>query len=566
MRDGICKMKKIILLHALQFLIVLQTLNSQQVSQEWLRKYNDTSVYKNNQYKYSTDLVRAMTNDNQGNIYIAGEISLDTLNRLVVIKYSPDGTIGWVAKYPQYYSKFYNLVRAITADNNGNVYVAATKYGNAYYNFLTLKFSSGGVLLWSAEYDGPLHVHDLPYSIAVDASGNVFVTGESILFAANSYDITTIKYNSSGVQQWIKSYDGNYHGYDAGVSVKIDDSGNIIVGGVSEEYAYSDDFVIIKYSQAGAEQWIKRYNYGDDVLTSMTLDSDGNIYATGDINPSASISSICVVKYSSLGNLLWSRLLPPAGNYTNFTPYALAVDMSGNLFIAGRSEGVLPLGDYITIKYNYSGSEQWIKYYDGASHLFDFATDMNVDYEGSCYVTGVVSSTPSYSNVSTVKYNSSGVQQWDVSLNSAGSIFGEYPFIAMTNNSSIYVGVSGSGEMDRWDFNLTKYHQVIGIQPISSEIPNQFSLYQNYPNPFNPATTINYELPEAGYVKLVIYDILGRKIAVLVNEKLSAGKYKVQWDASDFPSGVYFCKLVVSGAEPSITEQYSATRKLILLK
>jgi photosystem II stability/assembly factor-like uncharacterized protein len=99
---------------------------------------------------------------------------------------------------------------------------------------------------------------------------------------------------------------------------------------------------------------------------------------------------------------------------------------------------------------------------------------------------------------------------------------------------------------------------LVFVNPISSDVPKSYLLSQNYPNPFNPATTINYELPEAGYVKLVVYDILGREIAILVNEKESAGIYKVQWDASPYPSGVYFYKLV--------TEDFSETKRMVLVK
>jgi hypothetical protein len=97
-----------------------------------------------------------------------------------------------------------------------------------------------------------------------------------------------------------------------------------------------------------------------------------------------------------------------------------------------------------------------------------------------------------------------------------------------------------------------------GISKNGTGIPSEYKLYQNYPNPFNPATTINYDLPAAGIVRLVVYDILGKEIAVLVNEKQTAGKYEVTWDASNYPSGVYFYKLT--------TDDYSGTKKLILLK
>jgi photosystem II stability/assembly factor-like uncharacterized protein len=98
----------------------------------------------------------------------------------------------------------------------------------------------------------------------------------------------------------------------------------------------------------------------------------------------------------------------------------------------------------------------------------------------------------------------------------------------------------------------------IGIQPISSEIPNQFSLYQNFPNPFNPTTKIKFQIAKSGDVKLVIFDVLGREAATLVNENLNPGTYEVTWDAGRYPSGVYFYRL--------ITQDYSETKKMVFLK
>ena len=92
----------------------------------------------------------------------------------------------------------------------------------------------------------------------------------------------------------------------------------------------------------------------------------------------------------------------------------------------------------------------------------------------------------------------------------------------------------------------------------SKILPSSMELNQNYPNPFNPTTVLSYELPDAGLVKLTVYDLLGHEVAVLVNEKKNAGKYSVQWDASRFSSGVYFCRLTVGS--------YTMTRKLLLLR
>jgi hypothetical protein len=106
-------------------------------------------------------------------------------------------------------------------------------------------------------------------------------------------------------------------------------------------------------------------------------------------------------------------------------------------------------------------------------------------------------------------------------------------------------------------------HPPIGIKSMSTEIPDKFSLYQNYPNPFNPVTKIKFDIPPSkgarGMItQLINYDILGREISTLVNEQLNPGTYEVEWDASNYPSGVYFYKLT--------TSNYTETRKMVLMK
>jgi hypothetical protein len=105
--------------------------------------------------------------------------------------------------------------------------------------------------------------------------------------------------------------------------------------------------------------------------------------------------------------------------------------------------------------------------------------------------------------------------------------------------------------------------ELVGIHQVSGEVPDKFSLGQNYPNPFNPATKIRFSIPSVGQrhafdLRLTVYDILGREIAVLVNEQLSPGTYEVDWDASDFPSGVYYYRLAAG--------DYTETKKMILIK
>src|SRR4030095_14880450 len=80
----------------------------------------------------------------------------------------------------------------------------------------------------------------------------------------------------------------------------------------------------------------------------------------------------------------------------------------------------------------------------------------------------------------------------------------------------------------------------IGIVNIHGEIPDSYNLGQNYPNPFNPVTNLTFQIPNGGFVKLIIFDVLGREVETLVNENLKPGMYKVDWDASGYSSGIYF--------------------------
>jgi photosystem II stability/assembly factor-like uncharacterized protein len=103
----------------------------------------------------------------------------------------------------------------------------------------------------------------------------------------------------------------------------------------------------------------------------------------------------------------------------------------------------------------------------------------------------------------------------------------------------------------------------IGIEPISNEVPAQFNLYQNYPNPFNPNTKIKFQIVKVGQTFLSVYDVLGREIATLLNEQLNAGTYEVDWDARNYPSGVYYYQLTVNSEQLS---EYKETKKMVLMK
>jgi hypothetical protein len=105
-----------------------------------------------------------------------------------------------------------------------------------------------------------------------------------------------------------------------------------------------------------------------------------------------------------------------------------------------------------------------------------------------------------------------------------------------------------------WTFDIGA---ITGVNTIAG-VPKEYSLSQNYPNPFNPSTDIKFDIPKNSFVKLAVYNELGKEIAVLVNKDMPAGKYETGWNASNYSSGIYFYKLSAG--------DFTGTRKMILLK
>jgi hypothetical protein len=152
-----------------------------------------------------------------------------------------------------------------------------------------------------------------------------------------------------------------------------------------------------------------------------------------------------------------------------------------------------------------------------------------------------------------VKYTSLGEYESDHIY--AGKLWnGGYCFNGGLDEIRIYNRPLSAGEVK----DLYEQVTAIDITTAGTKSPLEFRLVQNYPNPFNPSTTINYELSVANYVELNVYNLLGQKVVTLVNEKQAAGSYQVKWNASHYPSGIYYYKLEAG--------ELSEVKKMILLR
>jgi len=498
----------------------------------------------------------------------------------------------------------------MTYDAAGNVYVT----GSGGSNYLTVKYSPEGTVLWQAVYNGPANDADNGTAIAVDNSGNVYVTGRSFGTGTET-DFATIKYDAAGTQLWVQRYNGSNNSDDAGISVVIDAAGNVYAGGWASQGS-SVDYTIVKYSSAGSQLWVRNYNNGsNDFLRAMVIDASGNIYATG-VSRGASNDDYATVKYNSSGTLLWSARYNGSGvddakgltvdqqgnvivtgyattaatgkdyttvkynnagiqqwvkkyNRTGTTQdeaVGIVSDNTGNIYVTGFCTGSgTSTFDYITVKYNTNGDQQWAKVFNsGLVGVDDKASSIDIDETGNIYVTGSTISSGTDTDYGTVKYSPAGDMLWSILYENIVSVDDNAVMVKADNNGNVYVTGNSSG-FSGFDFLTVKYSQPIGITPISTEVPEGFSLGQNFPNPFNPVTNIGLRIARFGFVSLKVYDITGKEAAVLVNENLGVGTYNVDFDASQLASGTYFYRLVV-GDNTNNGVSFTDVKKMILVK
>lgn len=358
--------------------------------------------------------------------------------------------------------------KAITkTDGSGNVYVAgATVNGSGNYDILVAKYNSGGVQQWIQQYNGYGNYHDVATAVFVDGSGNVYLTGtvtDSLLVQGS--DIITMKYNSSGSLQWATRYNGSGNFHDSGADIVVDGSGNVyITGGIhtSTSIPYTDA-VIIKYNSSGTQQWATIYNnttYNkSETGARIRLTSTNKAIVSGAIQMTTNTYIYGALEYNmTTGAQVGGAAL---GTGTSNISYFgdLAIDVTnGNAYIAGAVYDSVTTGyDYYLVKLDSSLAIQWEKTYDGGSNLEDMANEVKVDAAGSVYITGYTTSSTQGKNIATRKYNSSGAVVWTQGYND--TLNGDDAAMAMTidADANIYITGYDSTYLGSYSYITIKY-------------------------------------------------------------------------------------------------------------
>jgi len=279
-----------------------------------------------------------------------------------------------------------------------------------------------------------LATNDYANGVATDSSGNVYVTGGTKggldgNTSAGDTDLFVVKYNSSGTKQWTKQLGSS--GRDSANGIAIDSSGNVYVTGVTfggldwNTSAGANDLFLVKYNSSGTKQWTKQLgSASSDYANGVATDSSGNVYVAGgtkgNLNgiSNSGRTDAFVIKFNSSDTKQWTKKL---GTWQNDLANGVATDSSGNFYVTGFTyqdmDGNTSAGnaDLFVVKYNSSGTKQWTKQLGTSSN--DNANGVATDSSGNVYVTGYTrggldnNTSSGNTDLFVVKYNSSGTKQ-----------------------------------------------------------------------------------------------------------------------------------------------------------
>ncbi len=388
------------------------------------------------------ELATRMVIDANSNVIVAGSSDAFLTGRdFLTIKYSSTGTPVWTNRYNGPGNRD-DAPQGVTVDSSGNVIVTGYSWNGTNDDYYTAKYdAASGGLIWEQRYNSPSNVFDQAVAVAVDAAGNVLVTGRSARTNSQN-DFYTVKYAAAnGALLWENRHDGTNHNADEPLAIAVDSNGDAAVTGWTWTGA-SYDFYTAKYAgDDGALIWERQYDaLGDeDIPAAVAMDSGGNVLVAGRSATGANRFDFYVAKYAAAtGAILWSkRYSGTSSSIRDDRATAIALDANDNVAITGYMRDAGGRHDMLTTKFAADGTFVWQKSFAGTPDLYDRAFAIAVDSAGNVIVSGG-SQNGSNSDFYTLKYAAAnGDVLWTNRYNGPGN----------GDDNAIAVGVDANGDV-----------------------------------------------------------------------------------------------------------------------
>jgi len=364
-----------------------------------------------------SDEVSGIALDSSGNVFITGIVDLwgrEGDDKIFLLKYDSLGNLLWNKTWGR---SDWDYCSGIAIDSTGNVFITGkTDKPTSYSDIFIIKYGSSGNLLWDAIWGD--YGNEWNPKIALDALGNAFISGSAESYGAGHSDVFLLKYSSVGNLLWDARWGGSE--MDLNGEITLDDLGNAFIMGQTLSYgAGSEDIFLLKYNSTGNLLWDKtwggsshEYPYG------FASDASGNTFITGRTNSyGAGYSDAFLLKYDSSGNLLWDKTWGGSGGETG---WEIAVDDLGNAYITGETPSYgAGYSDAFLLKYDSSGNLRWDKTWGGSAS--DYGRGIALDSSGNTFIAGMTNSYGAgYSDAFLLKYDSTGNLLWDKTWGGSG--------------------------------------------------------------------------------------------------------------------------------------------------
>jgi hypothetical protein len=557
----------------------------------------------------SADIVYDMEFDYQGNIILAGSMSANGTvagyPAWTMAKIAPNGQKLWRNQTPVDYAN--NNIYKIAVDMDNNIYATGDEGHGSILGSqcITRKYNPNGVIQWQREYNfidsTNTGSYDAGVDIEVDDCGGIYVISNSNVNLANTdRDYIVIKYNVNGLTTWLSRYSSAANGgNDQPVDLQIGTLREVYVTGITRPDMGSPDADIttVKFSAGGSFEWGRTYtnpqlSAGTDVpIKIIGTMLPENIYVLG--KSQGNNYDAILLKYSMSGDLQWKKRYDGTGPSGAENPLGIALDNNFNVFIVS-SERTGQFDYTQVVKFAESDVTVTVPVSGPGTYPLSSGSSTTGAEVTLSSVTGPGSITGSfYKNLPALlsfadtipQYRSS--YRWVIEQAALGNISGIISFIlsqipvanhgiSNPNTAAIYKrAIDGIGAFTKLvttfsngrlsapitgfsEFIIASNTDPILVKNEEANIPDKFKLSQNFPNPFNPATRIDFSIPKLSNVRLSVYDITGKEVALLVNQKLDNGSYYYQFNGEKLSNGMYFYKLTAG--------DFSETKKMILVK